>query len=207
MSGSPSFLDPYILPLIRGESVLDVACGYGKWGHLIYCGYYEAGLEQPPRIEGLDAFQENVDFCSRHQCYSRVWQQVMPSPLEGQWDTVLAPEFIEHLPEEQIEEAVTILERAARKRVIFTTPNMPALRDGHDTLVGFNKYEAHLSYVPRSWFTKRGYRLIGAGWGNHTHLFVKVVRRLHLPFESGLHSLPTVFPSLGKQVIAVKDME
>lgn len=206
MSSSPSFLDPCIIPLITGESVLDVACGYGRWGSLIYFNYHEAGMKQPPRVDGLDAFAENVAFCKRHPCYSRVWEQVLPSPLDGQWDTVLACEFIEHLPEEQLDEVVTLLEGVARKRIIFTTPNMPALRVGHDTMLGFNAYEAHLSYVRRSWFKKRGYRVRGAGWANWRHPFVRIVRKLHLPFEPALYSLPSIFASLGNQVIAVKDI-
>ncbi len=206
MSSSPSFLDPYVLPLITGESVLDVACGYGRWGNLIYFNHHEGGMAVPPRIDGLDAFEENVEFCKRHQCYANVWQQILPSPLEGQWDTVLACELIEHLPENQVNEVVELLESVARKRIIFTTPNMPAYRDGHETFLGYNKFEAHLSYVSRSWFRDRGYRVMGAGWGNWRNPLVRGIRRLHLPFESALHGLPTIIPSLGNQIIAVKDM-
>jgi ubiquinone/menaquinone biosynthesis C-methylase UbiE len=34
VSSSPAFLDPVVLPLVKGTSVLDVACGLGRWGAL-----------------------------------------------------------------------------------------------------------------------------------------------------------------------------
>jgi 2-polyprenyl-3-methyl-5-hydroxy-6-metoxy-1,4-benzoquinol methylase len=153
MGSSPTFLDPIIIPLITGETVLDVACGYGRWCHLIQSNYWEAGLEQPPVIDGLDAFQANVDYCKQQNCYHQIWQQKLPSPLNGRWNTVLACEMIEHIEQERVEEVVDILESVANKRIIFSTPNWPAFRPGEDTIVGYNDYEAHLSYVSHNLFT------------------------------------------------------
>src|SRR5438552_1358311 len=96
MSSSASYLDPVVLPLIVGESVLDVACGYGRWCHLIQSNYWEAGLSQPPVVDGFDAFEPNVAHCRRSGCYRKLWQQTLPSALDGTWDTVLACEVIEH---------------------------------------------------------------------------------------------------------------
>jgi hypothetical protein len=56
MSSLPSYLDPIILPLIVGETVLDSACGYGRWGNLIQSNFWEAGLSEYPKIDGFDAF-------------------------------------------------------------------------------------------------------------------------------------------------------
>jgi 2-polyprenyl-3-methyl-5-hydroxy-6-metoxy-1,4-benzoquinol methylase len=98
MSSSPSFLDPIVLKLLLGESVLDVGCGYGRWGNLIRSNFWESRLPAPPRVDGIDAFAPNVEFCSRQDCYGRVWRHVLPEPIEGQWDTVLACEIIEHVP-------------------------------------------------------------------------------------------------------------
>jgi SAM-dependent methyltransferase len=204
VSSSPSYLDPFVLPLIVGESVLDVACGYGRWCHLIQSNFWEAGLAAPPAIDGLDAFEPNVEYCRRAGCYRNVWTQTLPSALEGSWDTVLACEVIEHIPQEQVEEVVELLESVARRRVIFTTPNFPALRGGVDTLVGHNDYDAHLSYVPRSFFKDRGYELRGAGWGNPRNALVRVTSKLRL--ASSLHSVPRAFPSLGESIVAVKDV-
>lgn len=203
MSSSPSYLDPVVLPLIVGESVLDVACGYGRWCHLIQANYWEAGLPEPPVVDGFDAFAPNVEHCRRAGCYRAVWQQTLPSALEGSWDTVLACEVIEHVPQQEVEEVVELLERAARRRIIFTTPNFPAFRGGVDTLFGRNEYDAHRSYVPRSFFRSRGYRLRGAGWGNPRNPLVRVTAQLRL--SSSLHSVPRAVPALGESIVAVRD--
>lgn len=204
MSSSPSYLDPVVLPLIAGETVLDAGCGYGRWCHLIKSNYWEAGLARPPAIDGFDAFAPNVELCQREGCYRRVWQQFLPSSLDGEWDTVLAVELIEHVAQERVEEVIDALESVARRRIIFTTPNTPSYRPGGDTRVGFNQFEAHLSYVPRELFRRRGYRLRGAGWGNRKKLVVRLGTRLRL--ASALQSVPRAIPSFGETLVAVKDL-
>ena len=57
MSSSPSYLDPVVLHLLAGESVLDVGCGYARWCHLIQTSSWEAGLATPPAVDGFDAFR------------------------------------------------------------------------------------------------------------------------------------------------------
>jgi SAM-dependent methyltransferase len=207
MSSSPSYLDPVVLPLIVGDSVLDVGCGYGRWCHLIQSNYWEGNPKaaQPPASDGFDALEPNVDFCKAGNCYRRVWQQQLPSPLEGSWDTVLAVEVIEHIS--QFEEVVELLEGVAKRRIIFTTPNWPFFRNGHGTMLGFNEFEAHVSYVPREFFKDRGYQLRGAGWGCPTSRFVKATKK-RLGAKARLFSgLPGVFPSLGESLVAFKDLE
>jgi 2-polyprenyl-3-methyl-5-hydroxy-6-metoxy-1,4-benzoquinol methylase len=204
LSSSPLYLDPVVLPLIRGETVLDVGCGYGRWCMLIHTNFWEAGLQMPPVVDGLDAYAPNVEFCAQHGYYRRVWQQELPSPLEGQWDTVLACEFLEHLRQDDVEEVVDLLESVARQRVVFSTPNFPDFRGGGETIVGFNEFEAHRSYVPREFFRRRGYRLLGGGFGNPRNPLVRGLTRLGL--ASSLHSTVRLLPRLAEAVIAVKDV-
>jgi 2-polyprenyl-3-methyl-5-hydroxy-6-metoxy-1,4-benzoquinol methylase len=204
MSSSPSYLDPVVLPLIVGETVLDAGCGYGRWCHLIQSNFWEAGLERPPAVDGFDAFAANVEHCLASGCYRNVWQQALPSPLDGQWDTVLVCELIEHIPEDAVETVLDQLEGAARRRIIVTTPNSPEYRGGSETIVGFNEFEAHLSYVTAGVFRRRGYKVRGAGWGNPRSRIVRAGQKLHL--ATTLHSVPRAFASLGATLVAVKDM-
>jgi 2-polyprenyl-3-methyl-5-hydroxy-6-metoxy-1,4-benzoquinol methylase len=187
-----------------GASVLDVACGYGRWCGLIRSNYWEAGLDSPPAVDGFDAFGPNVELCREHGCYRRVWQQTLPDEIDGTWDTVLASEFIEHVRPDDVATVVAQLEACARRRIIFSTPNWEYMRGGEETKVGFNAFEAHHSYVPRSFFRERGYRIIGAGFGNPKKLIVKVGHRLGL--APHLHSLTRAIPPLAELTIAVKDV-
>lgn len=207
MSSSPTYLDPIVIPLIAGKSVLDVACGYGRWANLIVSNFWEAGLAAPPAIDGFDAFEPNVAFCAAGGSYRHVWHQKLPSALEGRWDTVLACECIEHLPQDHVECVVETLEGVTAKRIIVSTPNQPYYRGGGDTIVGFNAYEAHLSYVPRTFFEDRGYRVIPAGFRKRHRLLQSVVREYlsqdATPSESALQELVRVSPTY----VAYKDME
>ena len=205
MSSSPTYLDSIVIPLIAGGTVLDVACGYGRWGNLIQSNFWEAGLSKPPIIDGFDGFLPNVELCNQHNCYRHVWHQTMPSLLSGNWDTVLVCEFIEHLEQKNVEEVMDILEASANKRIIFSTPNWLYYRGGGETITGFNDLEAHLSYISRDFFRNRGYKLIGAGFGNPTNLLVRGIKKFKFSWESSLESIPKVFPSLGESIVAYKD--
>jgi hypothetical protein len=76
LSSSPSYLDPIVLPLIVGTTVLDVGFGYGRRRHLIQSNLWEAGTPEPPVTDGFDAFQPNVEFCRSGNCYRRVKAQL-----------------------------------------------------------------------------------------------------------------------------------
>lgn len=190
--------------MIVGESVLDVACGTGRWAALIESNYWEAGLARPPFVDGFDAFGPNVELCRARGFYRNVWEQTLPSKLEGNWDTVIACEFVEHLSSESIDPVVTELERVATRRIIFSTPNHPCLRPGLESVVGFNSFEAHLSYVPRSYFASRNYRVRGVGFGRPDSVVVRLAKQLRL--GSVLVGLPRALPSLGENIVAVKDV-
>jgi SAM-dependent methyltransferase len=203
MSSSWSYLDPVILPLIVGESVLDAGCGLGRWGTLIESNYWEAHLRTPPVVDGFDAFAPNVEHCLRRGAYRSVWQQELPSPLEGQWDTVLACELIEHLSPEHVDKVIETLERAAVRRVIVSTPNSQYLRPGSDTIVGYNQFEAHLSYVPRDRLRERGYRIIGAGFGRYDSRLARTAKRYGV--RELLTFVPRRLPAIAETIVAVKD--
>ena len=209
MSSSPTFLDPIVIPLIVGETVLDVACGYGRWGNLITTNFWEAGFQRPPLIDGFDAFAANVEHCAANGAYRNVWQQTMPTPLTGKWDTVIACEFIEHMPEAEVEGVVDILEQAANKRIILSTPNFPYFRDGGETMLGYNEYEAHKSYVDRKRLKRRGYRTIPAGLPNPRSVTIRALRRLGLyhRLERPLSGLLDLLPNLANSYVAYKDVD
>ena len=220
MSSSPTLLDQVIIPLINGKTVLDVGCGYGRWACLMHSNYWESGLAKPPIVDGFDAFLPNVNFCSKMYCYHNVWHQKLPSEIKGKWDVVLAAEILEHIPQKDVEQTLDILEKAAKKRVIVSTPNWPAYRSGSETKFGYNKYEAHLSYVSRKYLKKRGYKIVSVGFANPNFWLIKILRFIlgnnkktnksssesRLSKRRAFDLIPMLFPSLGHTIIAYKDI-
>jgi SAM-dependent methyltransferase len=204
MSSSWSYLDPVILPLIVGESVLDAGCGMGRWGVLIETNYWEAHLKSPPIVDGCDAFEANVERCRRLGAYRDVWVRTLPSPLHSTWDTILASELIEHVPQNQVVQTLDLLEAAATERVIISTPNSPLYRPGSDAGLGFNEYEAHVSYVSRGLLRERGYHLYGVGFGRYNSRLARRAAKWHL--RRSLASIPYRVPAIGETLVAVKDV-
>jgi hypothetical protein len=82
-------MDPVVLPLIKGDSVLDAGYGLGRWGALIETNFWEAKLSKPPVVDGFDGFRPNIEHCRKRGAYRRVWSQTMPSDPDGARDTVL----------------------------------------------------------------------------------------------------------------------
>lgn len=210
MSSSPAFLDPVVLPLVRGGFVLDVACGYGRWGCLLRTNYFECGLSAPPVVDALDAFAPNVEYVKKLGVYRDVWQAELPCKLpHGKYTTILASEVLEHLPLATVEKTLAEFEAAATQRVIISTPNWECLRGAGETFLGQNEYDHHLSYVSAKFLRKRGYQIYGAGFGNPRTFSVKLMshsfRLLGVRDFSIFDSLSKRWPSLAHTIVAVKD--
>ena len=207
MSSSPTFLDPIVVPLIRGRTILDVGCGYGRWGCLLRTNYWESGLSEPPIVDALDAFAPNVDYCKSLGVYNRVWEQCLPGTVDGSWDTVLASEILEHLDQDQVPSTLETLENAARRRIIITAPNWHDVRPGSATFLGYNEFEAHKSHISRRYLKDRGYKLLGGGFGNPGKLAIRAMMKLSpLRIPRFLASITAEIPAWGHTLVAYKDV-
>jgi len=214
MASSPSFLDPVVLPLIRGSEILDVGCGYGRWGCLLHCNHFEWGLEEFPSIIGLDGDLSNCAHARSLGVYKEVWHRTVPCSLPNKHvDTVLASEIIEHLDFAQIDSLLDSLIACARQRVVVTTPNFECYRGGSISPLGFNELDHHLSHVKRDFLTERGFKVVGAGFhGGLTfqgRVLMKCLRICGLAYTDWwpLNGLSYYWPSLAHTVVAYFDVK
>ena len=74
-------------------------------------------------------------------------------------------------------------------------------------MVGFNQYEAHLSFTPVKVFKKLGYKVITVGFGNPRNIVVRLLNRLRIrPPLASMETFVRLFPSLGQAMVAYKDI-
>jgi SAM-dependent methyltransferase len=214
MGGSPVSLDPIVIPLIEGPKILDVGCGFGKWGNLCYTNYWETRNPvggTPPEIVGCDGYLPNVEMARRNGCYRECMHlKVPPLPFSDMsFDTVLMIEIIEHLLEFDAVELIDEAKRVARKRVVLSTPNFPDFRDGHDTITGWNELDAHLSYWSQSRLRQLDFEISGAGVKSRSRYARGVLRRFGLlpwfdaRFRLALSGLGSFIPFTAENTVAV----
>jgi 2-polyprenyl-3-methyl-5-hydroxy-6-metoxy-1,4-benzoquinol methylase len=188
MGYSPLELDPVVLPLIEGRTVLDLGCGFGHWGQILRTHYHSEDRALRAAVTGVDAFEPNVAFCRAGGAYETVVAgdavEYLAAQRTGAFDTVLATELIEHLSRERGERLLAEAARVAAKVAILSTPNWEYLRPGAQTMTGYNEHEHHVSAWTTADFRRHGYTVRGVGHRGR-YWPVRGINRL-------LDSLPTL---------------
>src|SRR5262249_47511730 len=176
-----------VIPLVRGERILDLGCGYGHWGHLLL-SHYRAWRPAKIHVVGVDLFPGNVELCRNLGVYDEVVHADVLDYLSGLpgggFDTIIATELIEHLEKPAGATFLDELDRVAKQTIILSTPNFPDLRGGATTMLGFNEWEHHVSQWTAKEFRARGYAICGV---NH---------KIHKLRVRGSYRLFSVFPAL-----------
>ncbi|HVM43955.1 MAG TPA: class I SAM-dependent methyltransferase [Gemmatimonadales bacterium] len=167
MGYSPLDLDPVVLPLVAGKTVLDLGCGFGHWGHLLRTHYFSDDPQKAARITGVDIHDGNVAFCRRTGTYDELGcadaLEFLARQPAAAFDTIIATELIEHLPKPSGEKLLAEVVRVAAKMAILSTPNWEYLRPGAMTMTGFNEHEHHVSAWRPAEFRRRGFTVRGVG--------------------------------------------
>jgi 2-polyprenyl-3-methyl-5-hydroxy-6-metoxy-1,4-benzoquinol methylase len=164
---SPLELDPVVLPLVMGRTVLDLGCGYGHWGHLLRTHYFSDDSSKAARITGVDIHEGNVAFCRSTGVYDELGcadaLEFLARQPAAAFDTIIATELIEHLPKESGRRLLGEITRVAARMAILSTPNWEYLRPGAMTMTGFNEHEHHVSAWTAAEFRARGFTVRGVG--------------------------------------------
>jgi SAM-dependent methyltransferase len=214
MGSSPLVLDSVVIPFVQGPKILDVGCGFGRWGVLLTTNYWETcggKSGERPEIVGCDGHLPNVEQSRKSNYYREVHHIHFP-PLpfpDSSFDSVLLLDVIEHLNDNDGRKLINESERVAAQRVVLSTPNRSALRDAHTTLTGWNPLEAHLSYWPRNLLRNLGFRLYGAGWRAGGRYWRGLLRQTNLlcfydeVMRPTFMSLSRFFPFFGENVVGI----
>ena len=80
MGSSPHILDSIVIPLVKGPKILDVGCGFGRWGVLLTTNYWETSgnPKGQPHLVGCDGYQPNVELARKAGFYREVIHSVFP---------------------------------------------------------------------------------------------------------------------------------
>ncbi len=168
MSTSPLTIDHLVISKICGKRILDVGCGYGKWGFLANKHFWNTkngNAKEKPFVTGLDIYAPNLRSLAQYRIYDELVQGNAASlPIQDKsFDTVLAIEIIEHLKQDEGYRLLKELERVATKCIIISTPNKKCFRKGIEDANGFNAHETHVSAWKIKTFKALGYRCYGVG--------------------------------------------
>jgi len=132
-------------------TILDIACGFGDWGHLIKTrkngSYHLTGVEiwtpYLERLKRLKIYDELIEADVRYYETSR------------KYDIIIACELLEHLKREEGFKLLDTLESACDLRIIISTPH--GLTD--QSALDENDFQRHISAWFREDFKNRGYKI------------------------------------------------
>jgi hypothetical protein len=199
---SPLEIDQLIVPLIDGYTILDVGCGWGKWGSLIRTCWYRTskgkGNTLPDLLIGADLFLPSLKRVKSHKIYDDVvlcHAAFLPFK-KNIVDVVLAIETLEHIAKHEGTKVLNELERTSKETVIISTPNCSPYREGTMGPEGFNPYDAHISKWGVKDFRLRNYSVLGSGF---------CINGRSIPILKVLLSpLSFFFPNLACYLVGVK---
>ena len=204
--GSAPWLIPHVLDMLPKDlsklSVLDCACGFGRWGALLrtdYRGGHEA------YVVGCDLF---LDYLKRARVRSLYDDLILcdlrkPPFRRKSFSLTLAGEVIEHLEKEEGVSFIKELEEVTSGQLVITAPN----GSFDPELESENVYNTHKSAWSAADFKRLGFRVKGI------RLRFKPSSRFHLSIRQPLwivykmlSPISDIFPSLAEFLIAIKDV-
>jgi SAM-dependent methyltransferase len=192
------------IPSYNVSSLLDCACGVGKWA-----GVLRTHLPQMAHsyIVGLDIYRGNLEFTQKYGAYDDlVLADIQHLPFKNDcFQVCLAAEVIEHVQKKDGQTFLEELERISAGRVVVTTPNGSWPDHSTEYADGqVNIHEHHTSMWHVNDFTKIGYNVHAIGLrirpSSKSYLLFQIIGGLDFLLFPGW-----ILPQLGKHLVAYKD--
>ena len=180
---------------LKPKTVLDVGCGYGKWGFLLWLHLFEN--RSNVLIVGVDVNKENLKLAKRLGVYNDlILADAAKLPFRSNiFDLALICEVIEHLGSKHLGfRLIREVEKTVRKRVIVTTPR---------SYEAFSGSPDHLTRWEISELKMLGYKVRGVGLS----IFKQKGKLASLVRHFLLKPLSYVLPHISDYMICVKNLQ
>lgn len=144
------------------ETILDLGCEDGRLLSLLSDG-------KDWKVTGVDIFQKNVNEAAKKKIFISVIKGdivKVSKKLIGErkkFDVVFCSQVIEHINRKEGEELLSIVDKLAKKKIIFGTPR--GFMEQPEAFLGYNPHQVHKSGWTEDDFKKRGFKVYGIGFG------------------------------------------
>lgn len=146
------------VPSVKGKTVVDVACGKGKWGYLVRT---DRGGDKAYLV-GCDVFRPYLSYVKEHKVYDDciLCDATQPPYRNSVAEVVIACEILEHLEKADGHRLLAELERICKGKLIVTTPNVFVPQKGDEN----NVCQAHISAWNSKELRNMGFNVCGIGF-------------------------------------------
>ncbi len=191
------------------KTVLDLGCGDGSFTKAL------KGSEEW-EITGVDIYSESIKKASKMGIYMKLIKGDINTVCENlirnrkKFDVVLCSQTIEHLPRGRGIKLLSLVEKLAKKRIVFSTPR--GFMKQTEKFLAKNPYQNHRSGWSENDFRIKGYKVYGVGfapvWSEKGLARTRnvLVRSLYTCVSFFMSPLVYFYPKFGAGIICIKNI-
>lgn len=191
----------------EAKTILDLGCEHGQLMQLLSEG-------KDWKITGVDIYKKNINIASKRKKFVQVFIGDIVNISEKlikkkkKYDVVFCSQVIEHIDRKRGQKLLNLVERLAKKRIVFGTPR--GFMEQPEIFLGNNPHQVHKSGWSGEDFKKRGYKVYGIGFSpiwsesgmarNTNKLFFNTLTVFGYLFSPIVY----YFPILGAGILCIK---